>query len=148
MDATEAARREAERIHGMAVEAGDDPWSPLTFVKQEAARRDLDVYALSPGDSQLKGGRAAFDSQAGIILYEDTGSDFDRAFLVAHELGHVVLEGGVHDAVAEQVEPDRSVEDAPVGIERVLDIPMDAQEISMLRRSAATLKESLNALGF
>ena len=55
MDATEAARREAERIHGMAVEAGDDPWSPLTFVKQEAARRDLDVYALSPGDSQLKG---------------------------------------------------------------------------------------------
>ena len=35
-----------------------------------------------------------------------------------------------------------------LGIERVLDIPMDAQEISMLRRSAATLKESLNALGF
>ena len=34
------------------------------------------------------------------------------------------------------------------GIERVLDVPMDAQEISMLRRSAATLKESLNALGF
>ena len=34
------------------------------------------------------------------------------------------------------------------GIERVLDVPMDAQEITMLRRSAATLKESLNALGF
>lgn len=149
MDATEAARREAERIHGMAVEAGGDPWSPLIFVKQEAARRDLDVYALSPGDSQLKGGRAAFDSQAGIILYEDTGSDFDRAFLVAHELGHVVLEGGVHDAVAEQVEPDRSVEDAPVGIERVLDygarerreIRMDlfARELLLPRSTARRL---------
>ncbi len=34
------------------------------------------------------------------------------------------------------------------GIERVLDIPMDAQEITMLRRSAATLKESLKSLGF
>ncbi|MFT4295010.1 MAG: L-lactate dehydrogenase [Micropruina sp.] len=34
------------------------------------------------------------------------------------------------------------------GIERVLDVPLDAQEITMLRRSAATLKESLKALGF
>ncbi len=34
------------------------------------------------------------------------------------------------------------------GVERVLDVPMDAQEITMLRRSAATLKESLKSLGF
>ena len=34
------------------------------------------------------------------------------------------------------------------GIERVLDIPLDAQEITMLKRSAATLKESLRSLGF
>ena len=121
MDATEAARREAERIHRAAVAAGDNPWKLLDFVWREAVRRELDVYALPPGDSQLKGGRAAFDSQAGIILYEDTGSEFDRAFLIAHELGHVVLEGGTQDVVTEQVEPDRSVEDAPVGIEKVLD---------------------------
>lgn len=121
MDATEAARREAERIHRAGVAAGDDPRTPLEFVRREALRRDLDVYALLPGDSQLKGGRAAFDSQAGIILYEDSGSEFDRAFLIAHELGHVVLEGGVLDAVTDDVEPDRSMEDAPVGIERVLD---------------------------
>ncbi|MDA8260483.1 MAG: UvrD-helicase domain-containing protein [Betaproteobacteria bacterium] len=121
MDATEAARREAERIHRSAIAAGDDPWKLLDFVRREAVRRELDVYALPPGDSQLKGGRAALDSQAGIILYEDTGSEFDRAFLIAHELGHVVLEGGTQDVVTEQVEPDRSVEDAPVGIEKVLD---------------------------
>lgn len=121
MDATEAARREAARIHQAAVAAGDDPLRLLDFVSREATRRELDVYALPYGDSQLKGGRAALDSQAGIILYEDTGSEFDRAFLIAHELGHVVLEGGTQDIVTEQVEPDRSVEDTPVGIEKVLD---------------------------
>lgn len=34
------------------------------------------------------------------------------------------------------------------GIERVLDVPMDAQEITMLRRSADALKASLKELGF
>lgn len=34
------------------------------------------------------------------------------------------------------------------GLERVLDIPMDAQEITMLRRSAGTLRASLEQLGF
>ena len=121
MDATEAARREAERIHQAAVAEGDDPWSLLEFVSREAARRDLDVYALAQGDSALKGGRAVLDRQAGCILYEDIGSAFDHAFLIAHELGHFVLEGGAEDVVTEEVEPDRSAEDAPVGVERVLD---------------------------
>lgn len=121
MDATEAARREAEGIHLAAVAAGDDPWKLLDFVRREAIRRELDVYELPPGDSQLKGGRAAFDVQAGIILYEGKGTEFDRAFLVAHELGHVVLEGGSQDNVAEDVQPDRSLEDAPIGIEKVID---------------------------
>ena len=91
MDATEAARREAERIHQAAVAEGDDPWTLLEFVSREAARRDLDVYALAQGDSALKGGRAVLDRQAGCILYEDIGSAFDHAFLIAHELGHFVL---------------------------------------------------------
>lgn len=34
------------------------------------------------------------------------------------------------------------------GLERVLHVPMDAQEITMLRRSADALKASLSALGF
>lgn len=121
MDATEAARREAERLHRAIVAAGGDPTRPLAFALQEATSRGLDVYALQEGDSQLKGGKATFDSQAGAILYEDRGSDFERAFLVAHELGHVVLEGGTLDVVTVDVEPDRSMEDAPVGVDRVLD---------------------------
>jgi len=146
MDATEAARREAERIHQAAVAEGDDPWNLLELVRREAARRDLDVYALAQGDSALKGGRAVLDSQAGCILYEDIGSAFDRAFLIAHELGHFVLEGGTEDVVTGEVQPGRSAEDAPVGVERVLDygarerreVRMDlfAREL-LLPRSAA-----------
>lgn len=121
MDATEAARREAERIHHAAVANGADPWNLLDLVSGEAARRDLDVYTLPRGDSALKGGRAVLDRQAECILYEDVGSAFDRAFLIAHELGHFVLEKDVQNVVTEEVEPDRSAEDAPVGVERVLD---------------------------
>lgn len=121
MDATEAARREAERLHRANVAVGGDPTRPLAFALQEATSRGLDVYALQDGDSQLKGGKATFDSQAGGILYEDCGSDFERAFLIAHELGHVVLEGGTLDVVTVDVAPDRSLEDAPVGVDRVLD---------------------------
>ena len=65
MDATEAARREAERIHQAAVADGVDPWNLLELVSREAARRDLDVYALATGESALKGGRAVLDRDAG-----------------------------------------------------------------------------------
>lgn len=121
MNATEAARHEAERIHQAAVAEGDNPLNLLEFVIREAGRRDLDVYALPQGDSALKNGRAVYDSQSGSILYEDIGSSFDRAFLIAHELGHVVLEGGIQDVVTKEVKPDRSAEDAPVGIEKIVD---------------------------
>lgn len=121
MDATEAARREAERIHHAAVAIGDDPWNLFELVSREAARRDLDVYALAEGDSALKGGRAVLNREAGCILYEDIGSAFDRAFLIAHELGHFVLEAGSSEVVTNEVQSDRSAEDAPVGVERVLD---------------------------
>lgn len=132
MDATEAARREAERLHGANVAAGGDPNRPLEFALREAASRGLDAYALQEGDSQLKGGKATFDSQAGSILYEDRGSDFERAFLIAHELGHVVLEGGTLDVVTVDVEPDRSMEDAPVGVDRVLDYGVrERREVKM-----------------
>ena len=81
MDATEAARREAERMHRANVAAGGDPTRPLEFALREATSSGLDVYALQEGDPQLKGGRATFDSQAGSILHEDRGSEFERAFL-------------------------------------------------------------------
>jgi len=121
MDAVDAARKVAESVHRALVEQGADPWQSLDLVLREVSRREIVVYGLPPDDPQLKGGEAVFDSQARTILYADVGTDFDRAFLIAHELGHVALEGGSEDVVTQHVEPDRSVEDAPVGIEKVLD---------------------------
>lgn len=149
MDATEAARLEAEKIHLAAVAEGSDPWCPLQFALIEAGRRHLDVYGLPKGDPALKGGQAVFDSQAGAILYQDIGSDFDRAFLVAHELGHLVLEGGTDDAVTLDAQPERSTEDSPVGADSLIDygarerreIKMDlfAREFLIPRSVACTL---------
>ena len=96
MDAVDAARRIAESVHRAAVERGANPWRLLEFVLQEAANRSILVYGLPPDDPQLKGGQAVFDSQAQAILYTDAGTDFDRAFLIAHELGHVFVDGGRH----------------------------------------------------
>lgn len=121
MDGLEAARQVAEEVHCAAVAGGNDPAKLLEFVRAETHRRNVILFAVPTGDPQLKGGQAVFDSQARMILYQDSGDDFDRAFLIAHELGHVILEGGSSDAVAIDVEPDRSVEKSPVGAERVLD---------------------------
>jgi len=121
MSAAEAARQKAEQVHFSAVALGDTPEDLLEFAQREAERQGIEVYSLDPDDPQLKGGKAVFDCQAGVILYANAGSEFDSAFLIAHELGHVILEGGTQDVVTVDVEPDRSVEDAPVGIEKVLD---------------------------
>jgi DNA helicase II / ATP-dependent DNA helicase PcrA len=121
MDRIEAARREAESIHRAAVALGDHPDELLALVRAEAGRRDVLLFGVPPGDSVLKSGLAVFDRQSKAIFYQDCGTDFDRAFLIAHELGHVILEGGTEDGVTRQVEPDRSIEDSPVGVDRVLD---------------------------
>jgi Zn-dependent peptidase ImmA (M78 family) len=99
MDAVDAARKIAENVHRTAVDQGANPWRLLEFVLGEAAKRNIVVYALPPDDPQLKGGQAVFDSQAQAILYAEAGTDFDRAFLIAHELGHVLVEGGKSDVV-------------------------------------------------
>ena len=121
MDAIEAARQTAEKLYHAALARGSDPYSLLRFVTEEAERRGIDVYALPQGDPQLSGGRALYDSQAGMILYEDVGTDFNRAFLIAHEIGHMTLEGPMLDGITKEVEPDRSAEAPPVGAERVVD---------------------------
>lgn len=121
MDRIEAARREAEGIHRAAVALGDRPDELLALVRTESGRRDVLLFGVPAGDSVLKGGLAVFDRQSRAIFYQDCGTDFDRAFLIAHELGHVVIEGGTEDGITRQVEPDRSVEDSPVGVDRVLD---------------------------
>ncbi|QCF26126.1 ATP-dependent helicase [Hydrocarboniclastica marina] len=121
MDAIEAARQTAEKLHLAASARGSDTSNLLRFVKDEAEHRRIDVFAMPQGDPKLNRGRALFDSQAEMILYEDVGSDFDKAFLIAHEIGHLELEGLSKDNLTQGVEPDRSAEAPAVGAERVVD---------------------------
>jgi superfamily I DNA/RNA helicase len=120
MDPVEIARRTAADLHDVAVSKGLDPSDPYAFAKGVAAERGLDVEHADPGSASLNNGRATFLPEDDLIIHEDRGSAFDRAFLVAHEIGHAVL-GDRTVATANEVEPTRAAEPSPVGIDRVID---------------------------
>jgi hypothetical protein len=57
-----------------------------------------------------------------LIVHETNGSLFDQAFLVAHEIGHAELGDGEEEPEpAVNVDPARTSEAAPVGMDRVVD---------------------------
>src|SRR3989344_2954792 len=124
MDAIEVGRQTAAGLHAQAVAAGCDPWRPYSFAVAEAKRRDLDVEQVSPGAANLKGGRARLIPSDQMILHERTGSDFEKAFLVAHEIGHAHLGDGHDDdeqSTAFNIDPSRAAEPPSIGMERVVD---------------------------
>ncbi|HBX9066664.1 TPA: UvrD-helicase domain-containing protein [Klebsiella pneumoniae] len=121
MDAIESARQTAESLHQSAMNSGCDTGDLLSYVLYEAGRRDIEVYAVPDNDPQLNGGRALFDSQAEMILYEDTGSVFEKAFLIAHEIGHLVLEGPTEDNFTNYIEYDRASEAHAASAESMVD---------------------------
>ena len=122
MDHFELARQCAERLHYEAVEQGSDPWSPYQFASDIADRRGITVETCVPGASILDGARATFDAELSLILHEDSGTPFEQAFLVAHEIGHAVLgDGEDEEGFVFQIDPTRTSEASPVGIERVVD---------------------------
>lgn len=81
-----------------------DPFQPLALVIYEADRRGIDVETTAVGSSALQGARAHFDPAERLITYEDGGTDFIKAFLIAHELGHAELGD---DAAPCEIEPTR-----------------------------------------
>ncbi|MES2535410.1 MAG: ATP-dependent helicase [Pseudomonadota bacterium] len=124
MDGVEIGRKAAEALHAQAVAAGFDPWQPLKFALAEAKRRDIDAEPTNKGAVGLSGGRATFIRDDSLILYECSGTDFDMAFLIAHEIGHIVLGDDVEDAkdlTPYHIDPARVAEASPVGIDLVVD---------------------------
>lgn len=120
MDAVELARQRASELHAQAVAAGHDPWHSYEFAVAVARRRELDVEETAKGGAMLNKARATFIPSERLILHENVGSVFDQAFLVAHEIGHVELgDDSARDSVPE-VDPARSAEASPVGIDRVI----------------------------
>lgn len=122
MDRVELGRQDAAARHDATVALGGDPWQPLDFAKVAAEQEGLAADAVALGAISLQGARAVLIQQTGLILYANEGSPFEQAFLIAHELGHHCLGDAEGDhAGAVTVDPARSAEDAPVGMERVVD---------------------------
>ena len=120
MDSIELARRTAAELHARAVSIGLDPSDPYPFAKGVAGGRGLTVEQATPGAASLNNGRATYIPEDDLIIHEDNGTAFDRAFLVAHEIGHSEL-GDAAAATVSDVEPTRAAEPSPVGIDRVVD---------------------------
>ncbi|MGJ8677074.1 MAG: UvrD-helicase domain-containing protein [Akkermansiaceae bacterium] len=121
MDSIELTRRKAEQLHRAALERGSDPWASLTFAKDEALRRGLDIESTSKGSPLLNGSRAIYDPVEKLILYENEGTDFEQASLVAHEIGHVEFGDSRSLDSIKKTELERPSEASPIGMARVVD---------------------------
>jgi len=129
MDAIETSRREAAALHAAALARGADPWKPLELVLGEVERAGFEAEPRQKGATQLGNAQARYDPELGLILYTDEGTDFDRAFLIAHELGHALLGDGEGACDTDQ---ERSSEPAPEGEERVVAHgPRQRREVQM-----------------
>lgn len=122
MDVVELARQEAASLHRSALEKGFDPTKPYEFVRKIASElRDLDVEDASPGASILNGSRATLSPKDHLVIHERCATEFEQAFLVAHELGHELLGDSPTEADGATFDPMRPAEASPVGEERVVD---------------------------
>ena len=82
---------------------------------------DLELAWLPSGDPALKGARALFDHQGGIVCCADEGDVATRACLIAHEIGHVSIHGASSECATDDIDASRSIEAAPVRVQRVED---------------------------
>ncbi|NES63659.1 ImmA/IrrE family metallo-endopeptidase, partial [Vibrio parahaemolyticus] len=56
-----------------------------------------------------------------LILHENSGTEFQKAFLIAHEIGHIELGDTKDNVSVEEIDPARTIEASPIGIDRVVD---------------------------
>ena len=121
MDGFEPVRAAANRLHEAVLSIGGDPVDPMALVTTAIDHLDLELAYVPEGDPALKGAKALFDEQSGTICCEASGSACDRALLVAHEIGHAEIHAGSSSCGAGDIDPSRSTEMAPVGLQRVED---------------------------
>lgn len=121
MDPFEPIREDAARLQAALVATGVNPLDPAGVIAAAVAHLDLELVWLPQGDPALKKARALFDEQSGTICCEDTGDPAERALLVAHEIGHARVHAGSANCDARDIDPSRSTESAPVGLQRVED---------------------------
>lgn len=121
MDPFEPIRSKAAALHDELLSDGNDPFDLLSFIQVAVEHRDLELVWLPKGDPALKGAQALYDDQGGTICCEEGGDPATQAILVAHELGHSELHAGSASCNNSDIDPSRSTEAAPVGLQRVED---------------------------
>ncbi len=121
MDGFEPIRLAAVRLHEALVAEGASALDPSSLVDAAIRHHDLELVWLPRGDPALKSARALFDEQSGTICCEAAGDAGARALLAAHEIGHVEVHAGSSTCIAGDIDPSRSTEAAPVGLQRVED---------------------------
>lgn len=121
MDGFEPVREAAQRLHDVVIASGANPLEPIALITAAVEILDLELVWLSAGNPALKGARAIFDEQSGTICCEETGNSATNALLVAHELGHVEVHAGSTTCATVDIDPSRTSEAAPVGLQRVED---------------------------
>lgn len=121
MEVFESVRLAASRLHATLLAAGANPNQPMEIVLAAVKHLDLELAWLPVGDPALKGARALFDQQAGLICCVAEGDTTIRVSLVAHELGHVCVHESSAECASDDIDPSRSTEAAPVGLQRVED---------------------------
>ena len=149
MDAIEVARRRAASINAELIAAGADIRLPYELATAASDMAGVEVQRVAKGSAILNGARAIYDPDMPVIIHEATGSDFEDAFLVAHEVGHVELGDRTQRYETSDVDPSRPAEMPPVGAERVEDysrrqrreVQMDlfARELLLPRATAKSL---------
>src|SRR5260370_26296110 len=115
MDSFEPIRKAAEDLHHQV--AGGARKKPMELVNAAIKHLNLGLTWLPTGDPALKGARAVFDDQSGTIFAEDVGSDSQRALVVAHDIGHGCIHAGSTACSAQAVDPHRSMQAPPVGLQ-------------------------------
>lgn len=149
MDGIEVARRRAVEINAELIAKGQTIDRPYDLAIAAAASAGVEVQRVDRDSAMLNGARATYDPATPLITHEATGSDFNDAFLVAHEVGHVQLGDRTQPDRATDVDYSRPSELPPVGAERVEDysrrqrreVQMDlfARELLLPRATARLL---------
>jgi len=121
MDAFESIRIAASALRSELGNASADRARSLEIAEAAARHLELDVVWVDAEDPQLKGARALFDHQGGLILCARDGDDSDRAMRIAHEIGHVRIHVTSAACATNDIDVSQSMELAPVGLQRVED---------------------------
>jgi superfamily I DNA/RNA helicase len=121
IDALELARCAAAELHEGLVAQGCDPWDAYALTTAAAKKHGYAVEETKAGGANLDGSRATLVPADELILHEHIGSPFEKACLVGHEVGHLVLGDAPKEGDPCDFDVGRPSEAVPMGFDRVVD---------------------------